>query len=191
MAQANPLQHNKTLNNLGESAAINFRPATIADALSISVLAMQVFLDTYATDGMRADLAREALGIYDTNVLSKTIASVPTSFIVADRNTHLVGFTELAHTADAPLSILANGLECKKLYVQRHFKRMGIGQELLHNAEQIATASSASCVWLTAYIANATAIRFYEAMGYKDIGRTDYCFEGVAYENIIFAKILA
>ena len=37
------------------------RPATADDALCLGVLAMQVFLDTYATEGIRPPIAREAL----------------------------------------------------------------------------------------------------------------------------------
>ena len=59
------------------------RPATPEDALSLRVLAMQVFLDTYAADGMRADLAREALGLYDANAPAATIAASPARFTVA------------------------------------------------------------------------------------------------------------
>ena len=164
------------------------RPATPEDALSLRVLAMQVFLDTYAADGMRADLAREALGLYDANAPAATIAASPARFTVAERDAHLVGFTELERNATAPLPILNDGLECQRLYIQRYFKRMGIGQQLLHNAELAAAQSSAPCVWLKAWIGNANAIKFYEAMGYVDAGRTQYYFEGVGYENIIFYK---
>ena len=41
--------------------AIIFRPATPADALCLGVLSTQVFLDTYATQGVSPSLAREAL----------------------------------------------------------------------------------------------------------------------------------
>ena len=40
------------------------RIATIDDSLCIGVLATQVFLDTYATQGIRPALAREALALY-------------------------------------------------------------------------------------------------------------------------------
>ncbi len=167
-----------------------YRPATIEDALSIKVLAVQVSLDTYAVDGMRADLAREALGMYDEAAIAAAITTSPKQFIVAEQNAHLVGFTEIALTATGPHPSLINGLECRRLYVQRYFKRMGIGQQLLHNAELVAAQSSASCVWLKTWINNTAAITFYQAMGYADIGRTQYCFEGAAFENIIFHKAI-
>jgi diamine N-acetyltransferase len=168
-----------------------YRPATIQDALSIRLLAIQVFLDTYAANGIRANLAREALGLYDADDIAATIAASPTQFIVAELDEYLVGFTEIALTVGVPQPRLINGLECKRLYIQRHFKRMGIGQQLLHNAEFVAAQSSASCVWLTTWINNTAAIRFYQAIGYADVGRTPYCFEGATFENIIFHKQLA
>jgi diamine N-acetyltransferase len=170
---------------------IIYRPATIDDALSIRLLAIQVFLDTYATNGLRANLAREALGLYDADDIAATITTSPTQFIVAELDGYLVGFTEIALTTDVPQPRLMNGLECKRLYIQRHFKRMGIGQQLLHNAELVAAQSSASSIWLKTWINNTAAIRFYQAIGYADVGRTPYCFEGAAFENIIFHKAIS
>ena len=169
-----------------------YRPATPEDALSISVLAMQVFLDTYALNGMRTDLAREALGLYQADDLRTNIAlgTSPHQFIVAERDGYLLGFTALEHGAVAPQPELSIGLKCNKLYVQRHFKRLGIGQQLLRHAELVAAQSQASCVWLTAWIHNTAAITFYEAMGYADVGRTLYYFEGIGHENIVFSKSL-
>lgn len=37
--------------------SINIRDACLGDALCIGVLGMQVFLDTYATEGIRRSLA--------------------------------------------------------------------------------------------------------------------------------------
>jgi len=43
------------------SAPVTFRPAVAADALCLGVLSTQVFLDTYCTQGIRPELAREVL----------------------------------------------------------------------------------------------------------------------------------
>ena len=40
--------------------SISLRPGTRNDAVTVAALSLQVFLDTYATDGVRPDLAREA-----------------------------------------------------------------------------------------------------------------------------------
>ena len=46
---------------------LSFRQAQAADALSLHALATQVFLDTYATEGVRPALAREAEQRYSTS----------------------------------------------------------------------------------------------------------------------------
>ncbi|MFY7863915.1 hypothetical protein, partial [Roseateles sp.] len=43
---------------------VTLRRAFPADALCLSVLAMQVFLDTYATDGIRPALASTVVSAY-------------------------------------------------------------------------------------------------------------------------------
>lgn len=70
------------------------RTATPADALCIGVLATQVFLDTYATEGIRPDLAREVLAGYGTAAFESRLLDPQTSFVVAERNAHLIGFAE-------------------------------------------------------------------------------------------------
>jgi ribosomal protein S18 acetylase RimI-like enzyme len=45
-----------------------------------------------------------------------------------------------------------------------------------------------SFVWLTAWVGNAAALRFYRAVGYDDVGTTHYVIEGKAYENRVFVK---
>jgi diamine N-acetyltransferase len=49
---------------------LTLRAATPEDALCLSVLAMQVVLDTYATQGIRPALAREVLAGYSQAVFS-------------------------------------------------------------------------------------------------------------------------
>lgn len=49
-------------------ANFTYRPAVPSDALTLSALATQVFFDTYATDGIDADLATEALNVYSRSI---------------------------------------------------------------------------------------------------------------------------
>jgi hypothetical protein len=45
-------------------------------------------------------------------------------------------------------------------------------------------------LWLTAWTGNAGARAFYLAQGYADLGATSHAFEGQAYENRIYGKLL-
>lgn len=149
---------------------------------------MQVFLDTYATAGIRPDLAREALTTCGVDAVRNRLEKTRSHFIVAERNQHLVGFAELELGGTVPDVSLAGGVELVKLYVQRHFKRKGVGAALLRQAESTAVAHSAKCLWLTAWAENADALRFYAAQGFIDVGETEHVFEDKRFENRLLVR---
>lgn len=55
------------------AAPVAYRLATAADALCVGVLAMQVYLDTYATEGIRPDIARDVLADYTPDVYARRL----------------------------------------------------------------------------------------------------------------------
>lgn len=168
---------------------IDYRRAGPADALCLSVLATQVFLDTYATNGINTDLAKEAITVYSRDVFAERLTDQQVEITLAEANDHLVGFVDLRRSSQCPVPAF-QGPEVFKLYVQRPFQRNGIGQELMALAEESAMSMGARAIWLTAWAGNAKALAFYPCVGYQDVGVTQYVIEGTAYENRVFAKQL-
>jgi diamine N-acetyltransferase len=169
------------------SEAVTYRTGGPADALCVGVLAMQVFLDTYATDGIRPDLAREALAGYSPEAFGPRLADRNVDFVLAETAGHLIGFAELHHASACPADACARA-ELVRLYVQQPFQRRGIGAQLMKQAEQRARASGAPALWLSAWCGNERALAFYPAMGYKDVGHAEHVIEGRAYPNRLFLK---
>ena len=172
----------------GALADVLYRRGTPDDALCISVLAMQVFLDTYAPHGLRDDLAREALTVYSTDAFAARLAQRVTHFLLAERLGYLLGFAEVAFDGLPPIPAVTGCAELVRLYIQRPFKRMRVGGALLGQSELLALNQSAAGLWLTAWSGNGPARSFYDASGYSDVGSTTYAIEGNAYENRIFVK---
>lgn len=180
---------NNAITNIArDTYETRFRRGTPDDALCIGALAVQVFLDTYATAGIRPDLAREALTTCGVDAVRNRLEKTRSHFIVAERNQHLVGFAELELGGTVPDVSLAGGVELVKLYVQRHFKRKGVGAALLRQAESTVVAHSAKCLWLTAWAENADALRFYAAQGFIDVGETEHVFEDKRFENRLLVR---
>lgn len=170
---------------------INIRLATADDAVSLSALAIHVFLDTYATDGIRPDIAREALGNYSAEVfLTRLTASEGIEFYIAEANGHLVGFAEISHYAIPPVDDMPSGIEIIKLYIQPSFHKQGIGKALLRVVEQRTCELELPLVWLTAWAGNLNALGFYDHCGFVDVGRVDYEIEGKVYDNRVLCKQL-
>lgn len=174
------------------SDEVTYRPAAGSDALSLSVLATQVFLDTYATQGVRPAVAREVRQYLSEEAFSALLADPRHGILVAEIADHLVGFAQITHDqSHAFLPPDTRAAELNRLYVQRPFLGKGIGKDLLARAESLAAAEGAEALWLFAWTGNAHALRFYEARGYQDIGASVYTFEGDTYETRVFLKRLA
>ena len=97
------------------------RPAVLEDALCLSVLAIQVFLDTYATEGIRPAIAREVMASCSERSFREAIGNEETKLLVAERLGHLIGFAQLTMDATHELAPKGNQAELLRLYVQEAF----------------------------------------------------------------------
>lgn len=174
----------------GAISEVHLRRAQPEDALCLSVLAMQVFLDTYATEGIRPEIAREVLSSYSEASFAKALVDGGSHIEVAEVKGHLVGFAQVTFGATHELSPAGTQAELLRLYVQEPFTGAKIGTLLLAAAERAASEAGASVFWLTPWVHNHRALAFYARRGYKDFGLTYFVFEGESHENRVLAKSL-
>ncbi|MCU0938084.1 MAG: GNAT family N-acetyltransferase [Burkholderiaceae bacterium] len=166
------------------------RPAQAADALPLRVLGQQVFLDTYATEGIRPSLAREVLETFSERETQAALADAGSCIRVAERDGHLVGFAHLRLRALQALAPAGVQAELLRLYVQAPFAGRGLGRALLADVERRAREGGATVLWLTVWVHNARARAFYARHGFSDCGSTWYEFEGERHENRVLARRL-
>jgi ribosomal protein S18 acetylase RimI-like enzyme len=167
------------------------RDATPDDALVIGVLGTQVFLDTYATSGIRALLAREARSHFSTEAIAALLVQPQTRFVLAERAGHLIGFVQLGFGAKQALVAADPAVEVQRLYVQARFNGQGVGKSLIDAAAARAAAAGARALWLTAWVGNVHALTWYRRQGWRELGSTDYLFEDERFENRVFSRPLA
>lgn len=170
---------------------IVLRPARADDALCLGVLATQVFLDTYATDGIRPALAAEVLQAFSTDAMTTLLARDDTCVLVAEDAGRLVAFAQVTPEAAQPNVPSAAPAELDRLYVQEPYTRRGLGRTLLQAAERCAMDAGATDLWLTPWVHNLRALRFYEACGYADRGLAWFHMHGEQHENRVLARRLA
>jgi diamine N-acetyltransferase len=149
-----------------------------------------VFLDTYATDGVRPDLALEAFEVYSLEQFTKRLDHPQTRFILATKDSGLVGFAEVS-LADAASAVDGwSGAQLVRLYVQPGWQRHGVGRKLIEAAAKQVGDHELNAMWFTVWDGNHRAMRFYERMGYRDVGVTTYSIQGRTYGNRVFVKQL-
>ena len=160
----------------GSETRVAFRDAVADDALCIAVLGTQVYLDTYATEGIRPAIAREVHEVLSTEAVTAALSAPAARFIVAERDGHLVGFAHLDLDAAHASVPAARPAKLHRLYVQERFTGAGLGSALLARAEERVSTEGATALWLTAWIGNARALAFYPRRGYADVGVDWYAF---------------
>jgi GNAT superfamily N-acetyltransferase len=172
------------------TAAVSLRVADANDASCIGVAGAQVFLDTYAPDGIRPTLAREVLDHFSTAAIASLLRAPATTFVVAEASGHVLGFVQWTRGATHVLVQADSAVELDRLYVLPRFHGQGIGTLLLRHAETQAATQGTSTLWLTAWVGNHHALAFYARRGYRDLGATIYRFQDEQYENRVLARAL-
>lgn len=170
------------------TSSVTLRLANPADAVRLSTLSTEVWLDTYVTDGLRPSLTQEVERLFSLQAQSDTLGKADTVILVAEQNQLIIGYAQLKYGAGHALVPSSAAVELEHLYVQKTSTQQGIGKALLLQAEAMAVLHGADTLWLTAWVGNARALEFYTCRGYDDLGATLYCFDNEEHENRVFAK---
>lgn len=166
---------------------VTVRPATAADAHTLAALAIQVWLDTYATDGVNDLLGRYVLSTFTPAAFAAWAEAPDAALRVAQVDGHLVGYALLQFNAAQPLAPHCD-TELRTLYVQSPFTRSGVGSMLLREARSAAQAHTGNDgLWLTVNVKNQRACAFYEKHGLAVTGLTQFVLGEERHDNHVMA----
>ncbi|RED49945.1 GNAT family N-acetyltransferase [Aestuariispira insulae] len=169
------------------------RQATESDSIKISALATQVFLDTYATEGVSERIARYVVENFRPEDFENRFHTEGRETYLYELEGNLVGLMELHLAVPCPARPACR-LEIETLYVSRHFHARGIGRDLLALALDRSRGPSGgkegekgtgAGLWLTVNHQNTAAIRFYDKLGFEKIGTDFFDLLGESHENHI------
>lgn len=170
---------------------VRLHTATLDDVETIAALAVQVYLDTYATGGIFPALANEALSLAHIPRFQQQLAESTHQFTLAKIGPALVGFAALELTPLPSPNGEIRGAELERLYILPRFQGTGIGRRLMLAAEQLVREYGGEALWLTVWQGNIRAIGFYEHLGYRVLGVSNHTFGGEAYGNLVLGKVIA
>jgi diamine N-acetyltransferase len=157
------------------------RQATNADAVNLAVLATQVWLDTYAKQGVRRALADYVLSEFSPERFMQRIAAPDQQILLAEKAQHLVGFARIALASPMPKQA-KHHTELASFYVQPAFKGQGIGTHLLAAAKALAQAQS-QALWFSVNAQNEKALAFYQHAGCIVVSDTYFELDGEMHLN--------
>ena len=134
------------------------------------------------------DLEKHLNEAFSITKTKEEINDVNNHFYIMYLNDFPVGYLNLVANSTHENIQSENGCRLEKIYILNDFIPLKIGKQLLSFAEERAKKLKLDTLWLSVYIKNGRAIRFYQKNEFKNVGSLNYLVNGTAYENIIFSK---
>lgn len=160
------------------------RKATTNDVINLTALSIQVWLHTYATEGIRTEISNYVIKTFTETYFANLLNHPNYQILVFIKKNHLVGYITV--NLESCWMDKCNGYEIETLYVQEHFQGKGIGRQLLSAIQ----TQYGRVFWLKAWVNNKNAIGFYTHFGFMDIGHTYFELDKELHENrvLVFNK---
>ena len=154
------------------------------DTETLSALAIQVWLHTYATEGISSVIATYVLSEFSPARFAALLSESSSALFVAEHDKNLLGYAVVRASAACPIPS-ASGAELATLYVQEPFLGKGVGALLLKHVELWAMERMRAPIWLKTNSQNSRAIAFYAKHGYTKVGITFFELGNEKYENVV------
>jgi ribosomal protein S18 acetylase RimI-like enzyme len=164
------------------------RDATAADLPAIDRLFRQTFCDTFAHLYRAEDLAA-FLGEFTPEAWAEEFNDPGYRFRVAESDGEVVGYVKLGPSA-LPIETDKRAIELRQIYVDKAHHGSGIAAALTDWAIEEGRRQGFEELYLTVYVENQRARRFYDRYGFEAVGRYDFMVGNQADEDFIMRKML-
>lgn len=170
---------------------LEIRIATEADTAILALLGRITYAESHGhfIDD-KNDLANYINEAFSVSKTRQDIQNPKNLFYIIYADELPVGYAKLVLNALHESVVSENNCRLEKIYILNDFIPLKIGQQLLTFVEEKAKALQLDTMWLSVYIKNDRAIRFYERNEFKNVGELNFIVSGKEYENIVFSKKL-
>jgi len=149
---------------------MTIRLANEADLDSLSKISSITFRDSYAHLNTTEDVDSYVNSAFNKEKLRYEMNHAGSQFWLASQEGETVGYLKV-NFGDAQSDLNDNAaLEVERIYVLEQFQGNKIGFALMKKAYEIAVDADLNYIWLGVWEKNEKAIRFYNRVGFKNMG---------------------
>jgi GNAT superfamily N-acetyltransferase len=167
---------------------IHYRNAGIEDAPALDRLFDSVFCETFAHLYRREDL-EAFLSSFTIADWEAQLGDRAYAFRIAEADGEPVGYAKLGPLKSAIASD-PSGVMLEQLYVANEHHGSGIARALMDWTLDEARRRGSTALYLTVFIDNQRARRFYGRYGFETAGRYAFMVGSQADEDIVMKKLL-
>jgi GNAT superfamily N-acetyltransferase len=167
---------------------ITYRAALPADAATLDRIFDTSFCETFGHLYRAEDLAmfRSSFGISEW---AAQLADPAYAFRIGEVDGEAAGFVKLG-PLKLPVAPIGPALLLDQLYILKAHHGTGIAQGLMSWVLDEASRRGVGELFLTVFVDNHRARRFYDGYGFEAVGRYDFMVGNHADEDIIMRKVL-
>lgn len=166
----------------------SFRAGTPADAAAVDGVFRASFCNTFAHLYRPRDLAA-FLEQFTLDAWHSELGDPDYAFELAEDGGSIVGYAKLG-PLKLPIETADSAILLSQLYVAPDHVGGGVGSALMDRALAEARRRGNGALYLTVFIDNARARRFYEGYGFEAVGRYSFMVGRQADEDVIMRKSL-
>ncbi|MFD1033984.1 GNAT family N-acetyltransferase [Sphingomonas hankookensis] len=150
----------------------SLRDATVADAALLASIGAQTFVETfghlYAADDLAAFLTNHTPAKWTTELTDPRF-----HVVLAMAGNDAVGYAKLGPPS-LPFEPSGKPIELRQFYLRRQAQGTGIAATLMEHMLAKARATGADELFLSVFVDNHRARRFYERYGFVRVGTYDF-----------------
>lgn len=153
-----------------EDPVITIRQATPDDAAEISEFARRLFDTTFGPDNDPDDMRAYMDERLTPAAQARELADPSRRYLLLECDGALAGYALLGIGQTASCVNAQSPVELTRFYVDGPWHGRGVAQRLMGEVLRVASDLGADVVWLGVWERNPRAIRFYENVGFVDVG---------------------
>lgn len=167
---------------------LTIRPAVPEDVAAIAAVGRASFVHAFEHLFTPGVLDRYLEATYSPAKIAESLADPENCYFVAETADGVVGFLKLKADSAHPSVGGSHPWQVQKLYVDPAHVGHGMGGQLMVVGEGVMRQAGTDVAWLVVHEDNTGAMRFYERLGYRDVGEHSYDFEDLTMPFRIFEK---
>jgi diamine N-acetyltransferase len=164
------------------------RKAKKDDAMRLAALAEKTFRETFGANNASQDMDQHCSTAYGTDIQAREILDPNIDTFVCEHENHLIAYAQV-FWSDAPSCVMAiHPAEIRRFYVTAKSHGQGIAQNLMNVLLEHVAVKNADQIWLGVWEHNPKALRFYQKMGFLEVGEHVFQLGNDPQRDLIFSR---
>ncbi|HZH16228.1 MAG TPA: GNAT family N-acetyltransferase [Archangium sp.] len=170
--------------------AVRIRPATLADAATLTELGTRTFRDTFAADNTPENVEAFLATHYRPDIQEVELKDPRNLYLLAEVSGVPAGFALLRDGASVQGVQAERPLNLSRLYVDRSFLGAKVGAALMLRCLEEGRARRHDVLWLGVWERNARALAFYSRWGFTEVGEMRFLLGDDPQRDLVLALAL-